>query len=408
MTLFTNYPRWAVARFGVGRDIRVRGLWPHGVALRALTRLWAVWRPALPLLEPWLHIWFGRWAATQLRRESWDVVHVYSGVAEESCRALAGTNTLRMVARFSSHIRTQARLLQEEEQRTGARLDRPSAWMIAREEREYALADMIMTNSSFARDTLLAEGVPAEKAVCLLFDARYDHFGASSAGVEARCQRILAGEPLRVLNVGAFSLRKGMWDAAAAVEALQGGRFVFRFVGPLAPEAAPLAERLRPRVEFVPKQAQHELPQHYDWGDVFWLPTVEDGFPAVLSQAASNGLPILTTPNGAGKDVVREGQTGWLAPIRSPAALVERLRWCDGHRVELAAMVRRIHEHRTPRAWADVARDFERICAPGALRDLRADRPREALPPLDRGGAAPAAGEWTSRQGATMNQVEPR
>ena len=45
-----------------------------------------------------------------------------------------------MLVRESSHIRTQDRLLCEEELRTGIRQERPCAWTIAREEREYALA----------------------------------------------------------------------------------------------------------------------------------------------------------------------------------------------------------------------------------------------------------------------------
>jgi hypothetical protein len=50
-------------------------------------------------------------------------------------------------------------------------------------------------------------------------------------------------------------------------------------------------------------------------------------------------------------------------PIRSPEAFVERLRWCDTHRVELAKMVRHLYDDFRPRTWADVARDFESLCA---------------------------------------------
>ncbi|MFQ5872901.1 MAG: hypothetical protein ACE5JL_03755, partial [Dehalococcoidia bacterium] len=52
-------------------------------------------------------------------------------------------------------------------------------------------------------------------------------------------------------------------------------------------------------------------------------------------------------------------------PIRSPEAFVERLRWCDAHREELVAMVRRIYDDNQPRDWADVAADFEALCRAG-------------------------------------------
>jgi hypothetical protein len=52
-------------------------------------------------------------------------------------------------------------------------------------------------------------------------------------------------------------------------------------------------------------------------------------------------------------------------PIRSPQEFIECLLWCDAHREELAAMVRRIYNDFKPRDWADVAADFESICLSG-------------------------------------------
>lgn len=48
-------------------------------------------------------------------------------------------------------------------------------------------------------------------------------------------------------------------------------------------------------IEFSGFQPQAELPQWYAQGDVFFFPTLEDGFPVVLAQALSGGLPLLTT-----------------------------------------------------------------------------------------------------------------
>ena len=70
---------------------------------------------------------------------------------------------------------------------------------------------------------------------------------------------------------------------------------------------------------------------------MFFFPTIEDGFPAVLSQALAAGLPALTTPNGSGPDVVQEGVNGWIVPARDTDAMMQRLDWCDSHRTELAA-----------------------------------------------------------------------
>ena len=356
----TNYPRWAVARFGVPREC-VRSLWPHGVLTRVLGRFGGP--SSLRRFESHLHTLFGRWASAALREQEWDVIYAFSGIAEEILQSRQLSADLRLLARASAHIRTQDRLLHEEELRTGKLQDRPSTWMIGREQREYAAADAIRVLSSFAYDTFIAEGVPAEKVKLVLSGVQTQAFRSSPQQLERRCARLMTGAPLRVLNVGTFAFRKGVWDTAAVVRELSTERFEYRFVGPVASEAAGLAAELRAAVTFVPKQRQARLPGTYAWGDVFMLPTIEDGFPAVLAQAAAAGLPILTTPNGAGRDLVSDGENGWVLPIRSPGRFVERLRWADAHRPELAQMVRTSQERFRVRDSAEVASDFERLCA---------------------------------------------
>jgi glycosyltransferase involved in cell wall biosynthesis len=367
--LLTNYPRWATARYGVQPE-RVRSFWPHGVLSRVVAR-WGG-RSGRGHLEPQLHMLFGRWAAATLRQEPVDVVYAFSGVAEESFDLLAGAGSLRLLVRESAHIRSQDELLHEEELRTGAQQERPSAWMIAREEREYALADSIRVLSTFSHRTFLAQGVPSHKVKLLLSGVQLDAFRPSHQDLEERCRRLTSGERLRVLNVGTFAFRKGVWDTASVIQELGARHFEYRFVGSIAPEASKLAAQLHTRATFVAKQPQSKLPAAYAWGDVFMLPSIEDGYQAVLGQAAAAGLPLLTTPNGAGWDLVRDGLTGWVVPIRSPWRLADALRWADSHRRELAAMARAIAADFRPRDFAQVAEELEHVCAESLGRGVRA------------------------------------
>jgi glycosyltransferase involved in cell wall biosynthesis len=366
VVLFTNYPKWAVARFGIDA-CHVRSFWFHGVLTRLVNGIHE--RVPIPTFEAELHSMFSRWAAAQVKKSVWDVVHCWSGVAEDILREPKDKGTLWMMVRASSHICTQAHLLEEEERRTHIPLERPSAWRIAREEREYALADQIVVLSRFSYDSFVDEGVPAEKLRIMLPGVQHSSFRATPQMVEARCRRILAGEPLRVINIGTASLRKGMWDMVAVIQALRRSRFEFRFVGPVTVEMRNLIEDLSPAT-FIPRQPQQQLPTFYAWGDIFVLPTIEDGFPYVLNQAAAAALPILTTPNGAGEDLVRNDESGWVLPIRTPEAFIERLRWCDTHREKLVMMIRRVYETFRPRDWTDMAADFEMLC-----NELRTSKP---------------------------------
>jgi glycosyltransferase involved in cell wall biosynthesis len=368
ITVLTNYPGWAMERFGLPRE-RVRSFWAHGALVRAVGR--APRRLRLDTrLESALHTLFGRWARRQLLKERWDVIHTWSGISEELLGADLPGKPIRYVVRGSAHVRIQARLLLEEEKRSGVEQDRPTPWRIAREEREYALADAIVALSSFAQSSFIAEGVPSSRLRLLQLGTNVSAFRPSQSIIDERRARILNGEPLRALFVGTLSYRKGLLDLASIVESLRGEPFQFRFVGPNSAEGARLVTQLREAAVLTPKLPQSALPKVYEWGDVFIFPTIEDGFAVVLAQAAASALPILTTTNSSGPDLIRESENGWVLPIRSPTSFVDRLRWCHEHRLELAKMVGTLFDDFRPRDWSDVGKDFEQLCRSDVARRL--------------------------------------
>jgi glycosyltransferase involved in cell wall biosynthesis len=132
-------------------------------------------------------------------------------------------------------------------------------------------------------------------------------------------------------------------------------------------------------VEFLGSRPQHELPHEYEWGDVFALPTIEDGFAVVLCQALAAGLPLLTTTNCAGPDLVFEGQNGWIIPIRSPEALLSRLLWLETHRIELVKAIHCAHSTLRDLDWSQTGLQAERNIFQG-LRNKHS-RPMARLKP---------------------------
>jgi glycosyltransferase involved in cell wall biosynthesis len=365
VVLFTNYPAFVAGRFGIPGE-RVRSCLSHGAGSRLLWRLFPGGLGGK--LEQLTNLSFGRWAARRVMQQDWDVVIAWSGVAEEVFQALGKRRALKILQRGSAHIRIQQRLLLEEEGRAGCWLEKPSDWIVAREEREYALADTIHVLSHFAVDSFTAQGVDPEKVFLLPMGVNWHAFRARPEAIRARRQRVLAGEPLRVLNVGTFSYRKGMADVAHVVPQVDPSRFRFRFVGPVAKEARKLYGQLKGRVDFLGRQPQEKLSGEYEWGDVFLLPTIEDGFAMVLCQALAGGLPLLATTNCAGPDLIAEGKNGWVIPIRKPQALIERLLWLDSHRDELAAAIQFTQGNTTALDWSDTARLAEQNLMDGLLR----------------------------------------
>ena len=59
--------------------------------------------------------------------------------------------------------------------------------------------------------------------------------------------------------------------------------------------------------------------------DALVLPSIVEGRALVQQEALSCGLPIIVTPNTGGEDLIKEGITGYLVPIRSPEKIAEAI-----------------------------------------------------------------------------------
>jgi glycosyltransferase involved in cell wall biosynthesis len=59
---------------------------------------------------------------------------------------------------------------------------------------------------------------------------------------------------------------------------------------------------------------------------VVCLPSYREGLPKALLEASAAGRPIVTTDVPGCREAVRQGENGWLVPVRESAALAERLR----------------------------------------------------------------------------------
>ncbi len=118
--------------------------------------------------------------------------------------------------------------------------------------------------------------------------------------------------PLRILFVGRLVPQKGPQILLDAIRGL--GDVELRIVG-----GGPLAEGLHREVAirglsdvvtFVGPVGQDELPSHYEWADVFCLPSFSEGLPVVLMEAMSTGLPVITTRIAGIPELVDDGVSG--------------------------------------------------------------------------------------------------
>ena len=130
-----------------------------------------------------------------------------------------------------------------------------------------------------------------------------------------------------LLYVGRLIEEKGAYDLVSAVAHLGPSRDVRLRLAGTGPDAERLRGRvaalgLGERVEFCGRVTGAALWELYASADVCVLPTYwKEGFPTVLAEAMSAGLPIVTTPVRGAVDHLEDGVNAVFVPPRDPRAL---------------------------------------------------------------------------------------
>ncbi|MBV2350345.1 glycosyltransferase family 4 protein [Synechococcus sp. HK05] len=199
---------------------------------------------------------------------------------------------------------------------------------LERKDLELQLADLVVVPSEFVLSTLVEHGATAAPIAVVPF---------GSPQPLAEPPPPLSAGPLRVLYVGSLGQRKGLSYALDAVNSL-GSQVSLTLVGKVtASHCRPLVVALEHHhwIETLPhSQILEQMRQH----DVLLLPSLFEGYALVITEALSQGLPVITTPNSGGMSSVRDGVEGFIVPIRDSLAIAERLQLLIDDRDHLAAM----------------------------------------------------------------------
>jgi len=81
---------------------------------------------------------------------------------------------------------------------------------------------------------------------------------------------------------------------------------------------------LNSKVTFTGRKSQEELKTLYEMADLFVYPSEFENFGQPLIEAGAHGLPIIATPVGIARDIVIEGETGYLTSS-DPKAISDRI-----------------------------------------------------------------------------------
>lgn len=187
---------------------------------------------------------------------------------------------------------------------------------LAKKDKELALADVIFVASSFTKKTLkeYSGTLPEIKVI---------PYGFPEVSQKKKYQS-LSNRKLKILFVGSLSQRKGISYLFEAVEGLQ-NKVELTIVGHKAVADCKALNAALKNHHWIASLSHNQVLECMREHDVFVFPSLFEGFGLVITEAMSQGVPVITTDRTAGPDIIQDGVDGWIVPAGSSTAIKEVL-----------------------------------------------------------------------------------
>ena len=256
-----------------------------------------------------------------VRRQPWptaNVVQATMGFATEPFDRAEKSGALKVVDCPNSHPLTYHGFWQRECDLwcPGEKIPIPQ-WMFARMNRELERADMIIVQSNFCRDSMLWNGIPAEKIM------------VNPMGVDTSIfqPREIVPEKIRFVAVGTICLRKGHQYLFRAFEKVkrQIPSAELICVGDLKTDFRREWPKWKDTLTHHPHLSHPELAKLLSTCTAFVFPSQEEGIARAQIEALAAGLPVIGTHEGGATTLVQDGVEGFIVRGRDPQHIADAM-----------------------------------------------------------------------------------
>ncbi|MCB4799002.1 glycosyltransferase family 4 protein [Neotamlana laminarinivorans] len=245
-----------------------------------------------------------------------NAIYAYEDGACDSFKAAKDVNIACLYDLPIGYYKTARTLLSEEiekwpEWKATLHGFKDSPKKLKRKDEELALADHIFVASSFTKKTL-------EDYAGKLGPIHVIPYGFPKP-VENRNYHF-NNRPIKLLFVGGLSQRKGIANMFKAVENLQ-SQVELTVVGRKSTEDCEALNSALQKHRWIPSLPHDQVLKTMREHDVLLFPSLFEGFGLVITEAMSQGTPVITTNRTAGPDLITHGVNGWIVEAGSTKAL---------------------------------------------------------------------------------------
>lgn len=214
---------------------------------------------------------------------------------------------------------------------------------LAHKDEEIRSADRIFVASSFTASTL--KDFPGKLAPIEVIPYSFPIVGADREYLSVK-----KNTPLKLLFVGGLSQRKGIADLFAAVDAL-GKHVELTVVGRKASDDCPALDLALSKHRWIQSLPHNEVLKIMRQHDVLVFPSLFEGFGLVITEAMSQGTPVITTDRTAGPDLIEHGKNGWIVEAGSTVALQQAIEELIGQPEIIIETGKRAMQTARKRSW---------------------------------------------------------
>jgi glycosyltransferase involved in cell wall biosynthesis len=185
---------------------------------------------------------------------------------------------------------------------------------LARKDEELQLADRIFVASRFTANTL--KDFPGTLAPVEVIPYGFPEVKSKKIYSTPSIQK-----PLKLLFVGGLSQRKGISYLFKAIDSVS--RHVeLTVVGRKASTTCVALDVALTKHRWIPSLPHAEILKLMQTQDVLIFPSLFEGFGLVITEAMSQGIPVITTDRTAGPDLIVNDENGWLIEAGATEALI--------------------------------------------------------------------------------------
>jgi len=243
-------------------------------------------------------------------------VYALAGMALHIFKKAQKMGLKKILIATSLHIDYVWQLHKEEEEKLGCDYEWLNLSLRDKILKEYELADEIIVYSGLTYNTFIDRGIPASKLRRLNQSVDRDYFRRKAAKQD---------DIFRIIYAGRLTPQKGVHYLISAFKELRLANTELLLFGQTPTNE--LKKWLHRQIKECPgiKLNHGDVRLAYEQASVLVHPSLNDNTGSTILEALGYGIPVIVTENTGAKELIKEGENGYIIPIRDIAAIKEKI-----------------------------------------------------------------------------------